>query len=1637
LKIYYRKFLKNLTVFTILLNLLIISNGSSAVDQPVVTVVPDSTNTFSEYTIQSGVSNAASASLRANTDSILVRFNASTTVPSSIDPSYVTINNTNANSVTINGQIVLILTPVNVPRNGAFTVEIDAAAEVTNPATPGDYFLDAKTDRGPDANQWVQSSAYTISQSNSNVSPAAVTPDPSVVSEAAQYTISFSTGTSGSLTANEGTISIAFPNGTTVPSGSISGVTVNGTSANTTANADTAVITTPVNIDNEGAVTVVFNIGAGLQNPATDSSYTIAVRTSSEQNFITSDPYTISPAGQLSITAISSKPDTVNQGGDFIFNFRTGSFGGLTANNDTIFVIFSRNTYLPTNMSPLNVSVSSGGFSDAAADISINKSDPADADTALIITPINIGNSADVTVNFNTASGYLNPSIAGNYTIQLKTSQDQTAVESNPFSIVDTETKISKATVTPTSIVSAAVTSYTIDFNLGSLGRLVSGQSTITLDFHSDYSLQSDTTYYDASTISVAEGTPVSIPETLLTINTTENTIQIIIPESVEPQNGDNIVIFLGDATTQPITNPTTGASGSNYTLGVKTSVEATNIPSNTYNIGGTAITINSVTLSDATVNNVSQYTFNITTGADLLNRGGQDPDDEITMIFPEGTVVPASISAANITINGSAAQSVSVNQANRTVVAKVNTNVTAGTFDVILTTSANIINPVIPSSTFYKVTMSTTPEQAPVISSAYAITGDNTQAIVDTMTLNPSVVSAQDIVVDLSFSTSTTGKIAGGKPAGSSTITIDFDTGTIIPASITASTIEVNSTPCQTVNVNSSGAGGVVTLTVPNGITINNSSTVNIKFNETAGLDNNTVSGTFKVQVKTSSDTTYSSIAGSNGDYILTASQSLSVNSVLPNPTTQNSSASYSINFNLGSSGALGIGDSIRIVFPNNTSLPASINLNDVTVEGTNPSENPTIEGDTLTIKSPSAFSNLAEISVLINQTAGILNPTLVQGYTLKVITSAEPGPFVSPSYNITQTSSTVSAADVTVATPTPSTSSVYTIDFSVGTNGRLIDGTSTFTITFESNTGVSTNTADYDNSTIAVNGGSPVSIATDVAVSGQEVTITIPTGLTISNNDQISIVLDDGTTDPITNPATSGDYTLQVKSSVETTNITSNSYTISSTSAVTGITVSLSPDIVNATSTDTVNFTLQNALTQDVGTITVTFPFNTFVPSSIATSNVRVASAAGTPTVFSNASAVSVNPATRAVTVTVPNDITAGHNVSVAFLTGAGIQNPSIFGSYTLQVRTSTQPLNGTSASYTLQATTTTISGLSVSVDPTITSVMGEYTYSFTTGSRGRLVSGTSTISLSFPDDITFTQGAPASSKITVNSVQAGAVTLNEGTGTDDTLIVTVPSSVTIGNNSNVTVIIDQSSGIQNASTYALLTYNAKTSVEDTWPVGYDYSLPVELNVFESLQKDERIILNWETESEIDNAYWLIEKKEISKEEYEKIQSNSLRVSETEVDFDIIAKIKGQGSVSNITEYTYTDDLVEYGKIYAYRLIDISYTGLHTYHNSIIQEMSLPKYFSLEQNYPNPFNPSTSINFILPKATKVSLVIYDVLGRKVKKLLNNKKYEPGKWKIVWTGQNQNGNKVASGIYIYRIMAGEYTKTKKMVLIR
>jgi hypothetical protein len=88
-------------------------------------------------------------------------------------------------------------------------------------------------------------------------------------------------------------------------------------------------------------------------------------------------------------------------------------------------------------------------------------------------------------------------------------------------------------------------------------------------------------------------------------------------------------------------------------------------------------------------------------------------------------------------------------------------------------------------------------------------------------------------------------------------------------------------------------------------------------------------------------------------------------------------------------------------------------------------------------------------------------------------------------------------------------------------------------------------------------------------------------------------------------------------------------------------------------------------------------------------------------------------------------------------------------------------------------------------------------------------------------------------------------------------------------------------------------------------------------------------------------------------------------------------------------------------------------------------------PKTFLLEQNYPNPFNPSTTIRYQLPVASEVKLEVYDVLGKKIATLVNERQ-SAGAYQVVW-----NASGLSSGTYFYRLQAGTFTQTKKMILVK
>ena len=102
----------------------------------------------------------------------------------------------------------------------------------------------------------------------------------------------------------------------------------------------------------------------------------------------------------------------------------------------------------------------------------------------------------------------------------------------------------------------------------------------------------------------------------------------------------------------------------------------------------------------------------------------------------------------------------------------------------------------------------------------------------------------------------------------------------------------------------------------------------------------------------------------------------------------------------------------------------------------------------------------------------------------------------------------------------------------------------------------------------------------------------------------------------------------------------------------------------------------------------------------------------------------------------------------------------------------------------------------------------------------------------------------------------------------------------------------------------------------------------------------------------------------------------------------------------------------------------------------NLSVDNKLLPNAFALHQNYPNPFNPKTVIRYDLPKETTVKILIYDMLGRLVTTLADNK-HNAGFKQVHWDATNGFGKKVSAGLYLYTIQAGAFRQTKKMVLLK
>jgi hypothetical protein len=191
---------------------------------------------------------------------------------------------------------------------------------------------------------------------------------------------------------------------------------------------------------------------------------------------------------------------------------------------------------------------------------------------------------------------------------------------------------------------------------------------------------------------------------------------------------------------------------------------------------------------------------------------------------------------------------------------------------------------------------------------------------------------------------------------------------------------------------------------------------------------------------------------------------------------------------------------------------------------------------------------------------------------------------------------------------------------------------------------------------------------------------------------------------------------------------------------------------------------------------------------------------------------------------------------------------------------------------------------------------------------------------------------------------------------------------------------------------------------------------TLPVELSSFEATAFGNSIQLNWQTETEVDNYGFDIERRIINQ------------------DWVKIAFVEGYGNSNSPKKYSFKDDRLFGGSKFRYRLKQVDTDGTFAYSDEVEVGL-LPTEYSLFQNYPNPFNPSTTLRFTLAYDNSVSINIYSVLGEKVMDL-TNKKFAAGVHEIEF-----NGNELPSGIYLYTFTVGinrtVHSETRKMVLLK
>lgn len=1629
----------------LILPITIFAQVNSDDDPDIISVTGDATfaqldteyhNRNAELSYNFFIRNRSGQPLLPTSGSFVITLPGAFQVPATIPTSGILIDGVPATtvSVTQTGGNWVISAQTPQEYNGATpSITIHESAGIVNPVTEGSYTIDLSLDGAQttgNAGTSVGSIQIEIEEVESTVSTASITPSSSIADLRSRYRIEFSLGDGGRLPSGSSII-LHFDPATTIPSGGMEGISINGTPINQSSaignGSSTITITTPVAYANSANIDINISRGAGIRNPSTPGIYTGGISTTSEPTVVLSSPISYSDPVNLSFSAIELTDSQVNALSGYEIEFITGSNSALFGGSDKIVFEFPENTLVPQSINTSNILISTSvGFSDQPNTII---TDPANRKVEITV-PFDIPGGTEVITTFSSTAGLENPSQAVNplfdeigeanyrlqaYTLNVDSDTVDSKTPSNPYSIVNSSSTINSVEVALSSYQQNETNvDYTITFQTGSLGRIEGGYSGITIRFPSGTELPANVSTLPVTVNSVSASN-------IEPSGDTGREIFIPLPEGVNIGNNQSVEVVVGG-----ITNP---GDDNIKNVRASTTAEPSLIETGNYQLGDFNLSVTSTTVSSNLVNATNQqYTIELNGGGNF-NLGGST--GSVYIRFPNGSVLPDVFATNNVTLAGTFNTINSVTKVDsRTIRIDItrNGNNDATVGQVTVNTSAGIGHPSIPGD--YNVSVWTSNAANPIAGPNYTLNSRSDQVSGVSASSNPNVESFSGATYQINFTTSANGRIIGGTSNGSNQILVQFPGDYSLPASIASSSVTVNGSSSSGVSVNT--GTGVITVGVPNGMTIDNNSSAQVVFTGSAGISN-PLEGSYNIGVQTDVNA-----GGFVTDAVnITGDADLTITSFSLSQTGTNDVASYVIRFRSGSTDVVssppdGI---IELVFDEKVGLPSGISTNRVTINGQNANA-VAISGSTISITVPEELAANTEHRINISSLAGIINPYDAGEYEIGLFLPEPNSSTQTDEYTITKQVSTISQPSVSVLNTTEMAETDYTVSFNTGSNGRLASGSSTITVAFPAEVDLSSL------STITINGQA----VTASTVNAQSVEMTVPNGINIRNSSSVSIVFES-----IENPDEPGSYTLDVHTSIETTSISSSAFFIGSSGiSVNAATFELyDPDdqvvtevVVNTPPSFSINFIGSEAL-DGSNEILIRFPEDTQFGSS-PSSEIIIETAdgdlIGTFEQIMPVSTADRNNRILRYSVDVP--LPAGTEHNLQFVTISDLTNPreptnsesnryEITSSLTPDAFTAMPSFEIISA----PASYSTISNLKVFYGTSDLDVDTNFRWQFNVGNYGALKNNVARIYLQFADNVALPE--------TILEQDVNFIDGNTGfnpvsvTVADQLVTLVLPSGVTVGNGDEIIIEFDADAGIQRTSAEVDPqmsqrngqnvvmnevmdghSYAASTSAENEFVTGDESVLPVELIEFVVTESNSLNSLYpqlvWSTATEKDNYGFDIYRKYAS-----------------ENDWEHIGFVEGAGTIQTKQNYQYTDQNVAVAGFYLYKIVQTDYDGTTAEYGPVEYFMNAPEKFQLSQNYPNPFNPVTTIPFDVPHQTDVVMNVYDILGRRVQVLVNEQ-MQPGSYNMQF-----DASRFASGTYFVRMVADGQVFTRKIMLIK